>query len=300
MRKAARKLLWAAAGLLALAFLIAPLVLNSRGPSYRGRTLTAWTTEFDGIGGPKRDEAEVAVRSIGTNGLSCIRSMLRAKDTPLKVQANALLSRQSWIKFRFVSAQVLRQRGLRACRALGTNARPAIPDITALVYDPQLSRDAATVLTQFGSEVIPILTNAAAHPDPRIRYGAIAPIAILDDQSTVPTLLRCLKDPDDNVRAFATEALGIVAKDPEAAIPALLESLQDTNSFVRSAAAYRLNLWTRYPQAKAAVPLLIKAFRETAQSPPSDPGNYSLHRNAEAILKKLDPQAATASPAPQE
>ena len=191
MRKAARKLLWAAAGLLALALLIAPLVLNSRGPSYRGRTLTAWTTEFDGIGGPKRDEAEVAVRSIGTNGLSCIRSMLRAKDTPLKVQANALLSRQSWIKFRFVSAQVLRQRGLRACRALGTNARPAIPDITALVYDPQLSRDAATVLTQFGSEVIPILTNAAAHPDPRIRYGAIAPIAILDDQSTVPTLLRC-------------------------------------------------------------------------------------------------------------
>jgi hypothetical protein len=290
--KKPQRVIWTVVGL--LIFGLAVFFLPSSDPVYEGKRLSAWTADLDGYAGPKMEGAQEAIRHIGTNALPYIIQLLQTKNAPFKARVNQWLSKQSWIKFRHTTPETLRSRGLFACEALGTNARPAIPALTALVYDPSLSRHAASVLTGFGSEVIPILTNAAAHSDARVRWGAIAPLARLNDQSTVPLLLQCLKDPDYNVRGFATVNLGYVAKDPDVAIPALLGSLQDTNFFVRSAAAYRLELWTKYPQAKAAIPLLIRALHDTAQSSPSDGNANSLRVNAARTLKKLDPEAATA------
>ena len=300
MNKRGRNLLWASVGLLVLALPVALLLLGPHEPRYQGKRLRSWTVEFDGSAGPKWQEAEEAVRCIGTNGLPYIAAMLRAKDTPFQLWTSALLSKQSLIKIRFVNAQTRRARGLFACGALGTNARPIIPAISALVYDRELSRHAATVLTGFGPEVIPTLTIAASHADPKVRYGAIAPLGRLQDQSTVPILLKCTQDPDANVRAFAIEVLAVVAKDPDVAIPALLTSIQDASPQVRGVASGRLELWVQYPQAKAAVPLLLKEVRDTAQSTPSDVYEYNLHRNAGRTLRKLDPAAADAAGVLQE
>jgi len=299
MKKKTQRVLWISVGVLILGIALYFLLASSE-PVYKGKRLSAWTADLDGYAGSKMEGAKEAIRHIDTNAVPYIIHLLRAKNAPFQARVNGWLSKQAWIKLRFATPETLRTRGLFACEALGTNARPAIPALTALVYDPDLSRLAATVLTGFGPEVIPILTNAATHLDARVRYGAIAPLARLNDQSTVPTLLRCLQDPDYNVRAFATQNLGYVAKDPDVAIPALLGSLQDTNSFVRSAAAYRLELWIKYPQAKAAIPFLTQALRDTAQSSPSDPNARGLRVNAARTLKMLDPQAAAAVGVSQE
>ena len=298
--KKTRRRLWIVFGLLILSLVVLFFRLSPSEPVYEGKRLSAWTADLDGYAGPKMDGAQRAIRHIGTNAVPYIIQLLRARNAPFQARVNQWLSKQSWIKFRFTTPEALRTRGLFACEALGTNARPAIPALAALVYHPDLSRHAASVLTGFGPEVIPILTNAVAHPDARVRWGAIAPLARLNDPSTVPMLLQCLKDPDYNVRAFATEVLGYVAKDPDVAIPALLGSLRDTNSFVRSAAAYRLELWVKYPQAKAAIPLLTRALRDTAQSSPGDGPANSLRVNAARTLKKLDPQAAAGEGASQD
>lgn len=280
--------------LLLVTCLVAGWQLVHQKPSYEGRSLASWTTEFDGFYGPEWQEAEKAVLAIGTNGLPVLIRLLQAEDDPLRRRVNAFLSSQSWLHYQPVTAHNLRKRGLIACSKLGTNARPAIRAITNLLYDPELSRIAAQVLTGFGSEMTPVLTNATSHVDPKIRYGAIAPMALLRDRSVVPTLLHCLHDPDAEVRMFATEVLGVATDDPHVAIPALLESLQDTNAGVRSAAAYRLGHWVGHEEATAAVPLLVKALEDTAQGVSAYTREASLRRHAKETLEKLDPETAAA------
>ncbi|NDB77405.1 MAG: HEAT repeat domain-containing protein, partial [Verrucomicrobia bacterium] len=49
----------------------------------------------------------------------------------------------------------------------------------------------------------------------------------------VPALVRVLNDEDDDLRYFATRALGNLAAEPGQAVPALVDRLADPNVEVR-------------------------------------------------------------------
>jgi hypothetical protein len=82
---------------------------HSREPSYDGRPLSDWLNDLyqnthfyfptndplDQVMGPRRNRAALAVKSIGTNAVPFLISMLRAKDSRLKQQFVALASKQS-------------------------------------------------------------------------------------------------------------------------------------------------------------------------------------------------------------
>jgi HEAT repeat protein len=291
VKKRTRFALFSGVGVL-VAVAAALWVWRSHDPVYQGKRLSAWTADLDGYAGPKMKGAQNAIHHIGAEAVPYVIGLLQARDTRFKGWINKLLSKQSWTKFRLNDATELRKRGLFACEALGTNARPAIPALTALLYDPKVCRHASFVLVGFGPEITPILTNAAAHPDPVIRWSSIASMARLDDSTTIPMLLRMMNDPDGQVRAFAAEVFGYVAKDPAIGIPPLLKALQDQDQRVQSAAAYRLQLWVQHPEARAAMPLLLEIIKKTATSPPSDSLAANANRNAAVTLKKLDPEAA--------
>ena len=291
MKKRTRFALFFGVGLLG-AVIAGLVVLRSRGPVYQGRPLSSWTTDLDGYAGPKMDGAKSAIRHMGPDAVPYVIGLLRAKDSSLKTWINQFLSKRSWTKFRFDDATELRKRGLFACEALETNARPAIPALSALLYDPKCARHASYVLVGFGPEITPILTNAAAHSDPVIRWSSIASMARLNDPTTIPLLLRMMNDPDGQVRAFAAEVFGYVARDPAMAIPPLIKALQDEDQRVQSAAAYRLQLWVQYPGATNAIPFLLDVIKKAALNPPSDFVGANAKRNATTTLQKLDPGAA--------
>ncbi|NDA68479.1 MAG: HEAT repeat domain-containing protein, partial [Verrucomicrobia bacterium] len=56
----------------------------------------------------------------------------------------------------------------------------------------------------------------------------------------VPALVRVLNDEDDDLRYFATRALGNLAAEPGQAVPALVDRLADPNVEVRRIAARSL------------------------------------------------------------
>jgi hypothetical protein len=82
---------------------------RSREPSYDGRPLSDWLNDLyqnshlyfptndplDEVMGPGRNRAALAVRSIGTNAVPFLVSMLRAKDSGLKQKFVALARKHS-------------------------------------------------------------------------------------------------------------------------------------------------------------------------------------------------------------
>jgi HEAT repeat protein len=59
-------------------------------------------------------------------------------------------------------------------------------------------------------------------------------------RGTVPGLIACLKDPDEQVRYRACEALGTLGQEAKEAVPALKELTTDGPQLVRGAAAEAL------------------------------------------------------------
>lgn len=152
---------------------------------------------------------------------------------------------------------------LKACGIIGQAAAPVIPDVAALVPDPDLTAEAATALSFMGRAAFPPLRESLASDDPVVRREALRAIgklkerAPLDARVVLPLLLEHAKDEDGGVRTVAATYLGIVKDDPKRAVPALASLLRDSDPAVRLAAATALEGWG--PEAAAATAALRKA-----------------------------------------
>ena len=93
-------------GLLLLAALIAVVIgLSLRGPAYHGRSLRAWLRDLQHPSALVRHNAQEAVSYLGTNAVPTIREFLHAEDLPIKTNIIFLLSRQRFVRIRFVPAR---------------------------------------------------------------------------------------------------------------------------------------------------------------------------------------------------
>jgi hypothetical protein len=81
--------------------------LREREPVYQGKPLSSWLIAvYSTTGTPEAQEeqANAAVRQVGTNVLPTLLRMLRAKDSPLKVKLMALADKQHVIKISYTPA----------------------------------------------------------------------------------------------------------------------------------------------------------------------------------------------------
>jgi HEAT repeat protein len=89
-------------------------------------------------------------------------------------------------------------------------------------------------------------------------------------QSAVPALIRALRDPEVQMRQNAALAMGFLASnystaprvtlDIRSAIPALIDAMDDADSRVRGWAIGAL--WEIGPDAKAAIPALVRSLND--------------------------------------
>lgn len=150
----------------------------------------------------------------------------------------------------------VRRKAALALAQMGKDAAPAVPDLAAVLQDekPTVRVAAATALWRLG----PIARDAA------------------------PAVIKVYQDvnQEDEVRMMAGFALGKIGAAHKDVVPTLIESLRGSEK--RQAV---LILGQIGPDARAAVPELIKVYENSAMDPTTS------KRAAEA-LKKIDPEAA--------
>jgi predicted Zn finger-like uncharacterized protein len=176
---------------------------------------------------------------------------------------------------------VVKQQAAEALFALGPEARPAAPQLEAVLGDPDaLVRLRATqALWSIGPAAkaqVPRLLKGLEDRDAKVRvYSAMAVWTIAHVKDGVPVLADALRNPDVLVRQMAVKMLYTVSKEARAsqiavakaagkvqivdAVPALTEALKDGDSDVRGIAAMTLNVLGK--DARSALPALMQALK---------------------------------------
>jgi hypothetical protein len=240
------------------------LLLNSREsePVYQGKRLGAWLESYQV---PKTQheqawqQADEAVRQIGTNAIPTLLAMLRRSDSaPWKRKFLDLAYKQHWIKFNHIIAWRQNWEAANAFAALGADASAAVPDLIKLYENPISS--------------------------PSQRYTAMAlskigPAA----KMAIPSLLRVASTSnEDEEKTAAVFALAGIHSEPELVVPVLKKCLSNTSVEVQREAIDGLDNFGA--DARSSVPALV----ELLQSP-----NQEITNHVRTALLRIDPQAAT-------
>jgi len=267
------------------------LVLSQpREPVYQGKTLSAWLEtlgtnrmQFFDLEPMANQPAAEAFEAMGANSVPFLRRELRAKDSPLMPLANKWFAKQSFVKIRFTPASVRQSRAVDAARAIGPPAKALIPDLLSLANSGPDPLNETRAMAALGPEAIGPLTSLFTNKNKRARSRAVNAFDFVryDAEAAVPALLRCLDDPEPDVRFRAAHALAHIHKRLEVVVPALVNHLRDSDDKVR--------LWTAAwlgslrSEARGAVPALLQVL--------GDP-NFRDRATVTNLLRQIDPEAA--------
>jgi len=235
------------------------LLSREREPRYQGRTLSQWWVIWsDSVDGPQEsparaEEAAQAIRHIGTNAIPLLLKQVRRIESPV---GNALFD----LAWKFLPRPIFESRIVSSVFSgghdfdpsatfyiLGSQAAPAVPGLTSLMYSPKnsgLAHYAAYCLAAIGKEGLPSLVAALDKPQlpccreaafllgvkgPPFTFGTNIALA-------VPALAKRAGDKDPDLAAAAIRALGHIRLEPQIAVPALTNSLRSKDPRVRQTA----------------------------------------------------------------
>jgi HEAT repeats len=250
--------------------------LSSREPDYRGKRLTAWMEECRAntlLYNPHPElaqEAEAAVRRIGTNGLPIYVELIKTRESALKAELLKVLP-ITWARRLHVSALAEYRReiewrrawGASCLVALGEEAKPAVPALVRLLTDQDQYVRSAAIMT----------------------LGSLGPVA----SEAVPGLITCLRDPDPGVRYDAASTLGDIHQMPERAVPALVECLKEYRANGKDADIVPVALRSLGQFGAQARPV-VAILRELLNDP-----DAGLRFEARIALQQIDAEAGAAA-----
>ena len=244
MKKTTRILL----ALVVLAVLATLLLLPSPPcePVYDGEKLSFWMQHWDrGMYGEQllvNPSAKTAVREAGTNAL------------PFLIQ---------WIKrpVRWSTDVHYPLWALHGFEALGPSAKPAVPELVALLGGKGSGNYPSMALAYIGKDAVPALTNLlGTNQNWRVRRSAYEALTYIgtNAESALPCLLNSLKYATARQDGGSAGALAEVGRNQlEVVVPALVKAL--TNSTGYEAAGIADALANFGSAAKLAVPGLLAA-----------------------------------------
>jgi HEAT repeat protein len=237
------------AGIAVALAVAAALVWSPSEPEYHGKPLRFWLQAFDPTyrskppgystnamdEGPTRDEAETAIRAIGTNALPSLLRMIAYHPNPLEIKLRLLILKLPSILRVQPTYLNPNSEALMAFYTLGTNAGPAVPQLIEICNRESDQNTRFWVLAALGSigppakAAIPMLLGIASGTNSHLREGAVVVLGDIhsDAADVVPTLILCLGDPDPKIRLDSVLSLQKFGEDAKLAGPALLELLRD-------------------------------------------------------------------------
>jgi HEAT repeat protein len=259
-------------------------------------TLGGATVGFVGAGGGMQgyrfDSAKVdaAVRQIGTNALPTLLRMLRVKDSALRLKLERFARQHTGFRVEFTpdgtlnvhnvhrvidlsltSSEALRFRAVAAFRALGGEARRAVPELIE-IYKQMPERGpwgAGAALGSIGpdaSAAIPSLLRNVGNTNAVAREIAVTALGEIhaQPQLVVPALIAALHDPAQSVELAALAALGRYGEEAKTAVPALVAILKAERNPITLANAAAV-LGRIHADPEVVVPALIAALHHPVQ-----------------------------------
>ncbi len=224
-------------------------------PSYDGKPLSDWLL----LSLKGDDAAREAILHIGTNGIPTLLKILSATDRNKKAVTAKLESKElkQGFKGQYADVDDLRSLAVSGFGVLGTNAEPAIPQLTRMLHDPETQFQAACVLTGTGPKGFAIITNAMNDPD----LAGMIIVAINqhgggDPKVVTQIYINALKSSNPIIRGNAADFLA--GKDPAVAVPALVPMLDDSEYYPKARAAGALESYG--PAARLAAPKLLSLY----------------------------------------
>jgi hypothetical protein len=165
-------------GLLLFILLAGALALLSwfvqppREPIYQGRPLNSWLVDLEDWDGDTNDAAFVAFRVMGTNAIPQLLNVIQSGGPPIQRMILELNKRQSVVKLPFGTPWHQEMAATWGLYAMGTNAKPALPVLTNLLFLADASIPSSTVLAGIGLEGVPSLLTALTNRNYRMRHSA--------------------------------------------------------------------------------------------------------------------------------
>jgi HEAT repeat protein len=215
-------------------------------PRYQHRTLSSWLQQCaDSSPSDEKQlqQAQAAVRVIGSERvLPRLLSLIRTRDTRLRAWLVEQSERFEERYFTFDSAAELQLRGFVGFEALGTNAAPAVGELSQLLGDKELAFVAALCLAQVGKPAEFILVRCLTNQNWHVRHLAVSELAAVTDDVEVyiDRIKPSLNDREQGVRFITVQAIGEQTHVPELAVPLLLSALGDADDSVMNEAALAL------------------------------------------------------------
>lgn len=214
-------------------------------PHYRGRALTSWLQQCSDMPMDETQrlaEARQAVCAMPRDQvLPRLLQMIETREDTVSPWIIAKCNEFHLHFLKWRSAEDLQLLGIAGFEALGTNASPALTELTDLLRDPGHAFTAVRCLVYLRQPAEPSMCQALTNANPRVRQFAAQQLFwVSDDAETfVAHLTNSLNDPDGNVRFEAIQGIGAQTQCPDLVIPILIRTLerQDGNISAEAASA---------------------------------------------------------------
>ena len=283
--------------------LLAWLLLREREPSYQGKKLSVWLEEARRRGeasdlfndAPIETRTATALRTMGADTLPTLLRMVQTRDSAYRRALVKLSEEQTWLWLHTRRIDDIRIETVHAFAVLGPMAKPALPELAALLrdQDSDVRLLAAFCLGKIGSaEAVPALQK---YLDGCIRItttkreekwlgawalGAIGPAA----RPALPQLVVLTNDSDYMVQIAAQAAIVRITGE---GLGPWMQALQDTSNATNWLRAARIVQFIG-TNAAPAIPFLLLSLQQT---------NFAIQENALQALGHIHSRPELCIPA---
>jgi HEAT repeat protein len=211
---------------------------QQREPSFKGRKLSQWVTDYGkGQFDKLRDwEAEEAIQHIGVAAIPFLMHWMENEEPSIFARGVSAIGKQFSDDPDWDLAYLNQHRAesaVMAFSALGSEARAVIPGMTQRMVtsnDEYRGSQAAKVLANIGVAALPELLGSLTNENHAIRKrAAFALFCMADTNSLSATgaLIQAIDDPDSSVMAYACLTLSRQTAALSVVIPILSKMLTD-------------------------------------------------------------------------
>jgi hypothetical protein len=220
---------------------------------------------------PPADDLCQAVRHIGTNGIPRLIQLMASRPSPWAKIRGAIAERlpdnlgESFYPYQ--SRDLAERRNVAAFDGftiLGTNAEPALPALSNLLFQGKDHLQLTWAIANIGPKGIALLTEALTRTNAHLEEAAALALGLKHQQarSAVPALVDCVERGSAGYDVLG--ALGRIGCADPRLVPALMRLLDApdarANPKFNTAMAFLL-LGLQREQARVATPLVIAEYR---------------------------------------